>query len=141
MNAWGIWIWGTTALIALFAGLTLVAVRAAQKNRHRGFGWIAGASAVCLILSIVANPMMNFLIFMPIYEPRVDAMWSNLKEDSFVGKSRAELIDRFGKPDKTKKTEEVEYLRYNCRPWFALSWSVVVVQIKDGVVAGFWIDD
>lgn len=136
-----VWFFGTLVLVAVFGGLTAAAFRFAWQVRRPESGALVALLLVLLFLSAVANPGLNILMLGPVFEARVHRMFDILKTEAYAGRTREELVERFGEPDRVMKNEHGESLRYDCRPWFALAWTEVVVHVQDDRIKGFNLDD
>jgi len=136
-----IWLFGTTILVALFVGMTVQTLCFAWLKRTAGSVFLVSLSIALLFLSAIANPALNCLILCPLFEPKVDVMYGALKAEAYTGRAKSELVSRFGEPDEVTRTPKGESLRYDCRPWFALAWTEVVVHVQDDHIKGFYRDD
>ena len=78
-------------------------------------------------------------ILFPLCGKGVSRMLNDLKREQFVGKSRSELVARFGKPSIQRAIPGAqEEFIFTCRPWFYGSYPEgVCVNVSKGKVASF----
>lgn len=129
--------WITILLIPLLAASALFAWR--RKGNSSGAPVLAVMFSVLTLISVLANPFVNFLVFHPFFSGGVHRMLTNLKAETFVGRTKRELVARFGRPDRTTPRNDCdEELHFDCHPWFSYSYpEAVVVRITHETVVGF----
>lgn len=129
-----------TAVVIPTSGILAVTYATFWRRRGRtGATRRAFVFGIVFVLACLANPLLNYLIFFPLYGGGVSKMLRGLRQEEFVGKSKAELVSRFGRPDKvTPGNGYDEELYFDCRPWFYVSYpDAVVVRITEGRVVNF----
>lgn len=131
--------WITAILIPIAAVLTVAYATFWRRRGRPGATRRAIVFSVVFILAVLANPLLNSLVFLPLCGGGVGKMLNALRQEAFVGKSRQELVSRFGRPDKvTPGIGYDEELYFDCRPWFYVSYpDAVVVRITQGKVVNF----
>ena len=136
----GLWVLGITAVVIPVSGILAVAhatVWRRMGRRHASLlAWVFGG---LFFLAVLSNPLINHILFFPLYGDGVGRMLKDLKAEGFVGKSRDELIARFGRADRAESGHGCdEDLYFDCHPWFYWSYpETVVVCVTQKRVVGF----
>ncbi len=130
----------TTAVLIPISGILAVAYATFWRRRGRpGASRRAAVFGAVLVIAVFVNPLLNCIILSPVYGGGVSKMLNALRHEEFAGKSKDELVSRFGRPDKT--TPGIGYdeeLYFDCRPWFYVTYpDAVVVRITEGKVVIF----
>jgi len=129
-----------TAIVIPIAAILSVAYATFWRRRGRpGATRRAVVFGVIFIVAVLANPLLNCLILAPLCGGGVSKMLNALRQEEFAGRTREELVSRFGRPDKvTPGIGYDEELYFDCRPWFYVSYpDAVVVRITEGKVVNF----
>lgn len=129
-----------TAIVIPIAAILSVAHATFWRRRGRpGATQRAVVLGVIFIVAVLANPLLNCLILAPLYGGGVSKMLNSLRQEEFAGKTKEELVSRFGRPDKaTPGVGYDEELYFDCRPWFYVTYpDAVVVRITEGKVVNF----
>jgi hypothetical protein len=135
-----LWVFWITAIAIPICAILAVAHAAVWRKLGRryasAFAWVFGCMTV---LAILLNPLLNHVLLFPLCGHGVDRMLSDLKKERFVGKTKDELIARFGRPERTTAIHDSqEELVFDCHPWFYWSYSEgVCVNVTDGKVINF----
>jgi len=135
-----IWLFVITVVaIPICLVLTVAHLTVWRRLGRRRWPLFASLFGVLSIVAVLANPFLNYIIFQPFFGGGVHKMLADLKKESFVGKTRAELIERFGKPDRiTPGVNSDQELFFDCHPWFAYSYpEAVVVRVTEDKVENF----
>lgn len=131
--------WVTAIVIPIAAILSVANATFWRRRGRPGSTRRAITFGVIFIVAVLANPLLNSLILAPLYGGGVSRMLKALKQEEFAGKTREELVSRFGRPDKTTPGSGYdEEIYFDCRPWFYVTYpDAVVVRITDGKVVNF----
>jgi len=131
--------WVTAIVIPIAAILSVAYVTFWRRRGRPGATRRAVVFGIVFALAVLANPLLNHIILFPLCGNGVSRMLNDLKSGQFVGKSRSELVARFGKPSiqRTIPGAQEEFI-FTCRPWFYWSYPEgVCVNVSEGTVASF----
>lgn len=129
-----------TAVAIPISGILAVAYATFWRQCGRpGASRRAAVFGAVFVIAVFVNPLLNCIILSPVYRGGVSNMLKSLQQEEYAGKSKEDLISRFGIPDKT--TPGIGYdeeLYFDCRPWFYVAYpDAVVVRITEGKVVNF----
>lgn len=129
-----------TAIVMPIAAILAVAYATFWRHRGRpGASRRAAVSSAVFVIAVFVNPLLNCIILSPVYGGGVSKMLNALRQEEFAGKSKEDLVSRFGRPDKTTPgIGNDEELYFDCRPWFYVTYpEAVVVRITEDKVVNF----
>lgn len=136
-----IWSILLSVILMLLVGLLAIAIwQAIIKKRFCVFPLIT--LLVCsVMLTILVNPICNFLIFDSVTQAAHDDMWRSLKTDNIIGKSTEILLERYGKPRRIGGGQKDGTWYYYPGPWYAAKWITILINVRDGRIVEYFWDD
>lgn len=115
--------WVTAIVIPIAAILSVANATFWRRRGRPGATRRAVVFGIVFVLAVLANPLLNHVILFPLCGNGVSRMLNDLKREQFVGKSRGELVARFGNPSiRLVNPGSDEDLIFSCRPWFYWSY-------------------
>lgn len=132
--------WVTAIVIPITAILSVAYATFWRRRGRPGATRSAIVFGAVFIVAVLSNPLLNCLILAPLYGGGVSKMLTALRQDDIAGRSREELVSRFGRPDKKVIPGHMcdEELYFDRRPWFYITYpDSILVRITDGKVVNF----
>jgi hypothetical protein len=134
-----IWFWITAIAIPITAVLAVAYATVWKRLNYKRATLVSRICAAVFVAAFLSNPLLNYLMFLPVYGGSVSSMLRALKAESYVGRTEAELVERFGRPEESRPGHfGGKELYYDCHPWFCWHYPEgVVVRVTDGNVVSF----
>ncbi len=129
----------TAIAIPVFAILAIAHATVWKRMGRKHATGLAWTFTALWAIAVLANPLLNHFILFPLYGNGVNRMLNDLKREHFVGKSRTELVARFGDPSIRMVNPGLdEDLVFACHPWFYWSYPEGVCgNVAQGKVVSF----